>query len=89
MKDDYYKICGQAFWELISDNDKLYLEIIKPLNYEAKKRSEEFQDEYLRVLSEFVIEGVKTTIPFHLKLLQDPNFRAGNFTTKFMARDKT
>jgi acetyl-CoA carboxylase biotin carboxylase subunit len=37
-----------------------------------------------RALSEFVIEGVKTTIPFHLKLLKDPNFRAGNFTTKFM-----
>src|ERR1700710_926306 len=37
-----------------------------------------------RALSEFVIEGVKTTIPFHLKLLQDPSFRAGNFTTKFM-----
>jgi acetyl-CoA carboxylase, biotin carboxylase subunit len=37
-----------------------------------------------RALSEFVIEGIKTTIPFHLKLLQDPNFRAGNFTTKFM-----
>ena len=37
-----------------------------------------------RALSEFVIEGVKTTIPFHLKLMQDPNFRAGNFTTKFM-----
>jgi acetyl-CoA carboxylase biotin carboxylase subunit len=37
-----------------------------------------------RALSEFVIEGVKTTIPLHLKLMQDPNFRAGNFTTKFM-----
>ncbi|PST84219.1 acetyl-CoA carboxylase biotin carboxylase subunit [Pedobacter yulinensis] len=37
-----------------------------------------------RALSEFVIEGVKTTIPFHLKLMKDPNFRAGNFTTKFM-----
>jgi len=37
-----------------------------------------------RALNEFVIEGIKTTIPFHLKLLQDPNFRAGNFTTKFM-----
>jgi hypothetical protein len=56
MKDDYYKICGQAFWELMSDDEGLYLEIIKPLNYEAKKRTEEFQEEYLRVLSEFVIE---------------------------------
>lgn len=37
-----------------------------------------------RALNEFVIEGIKTTIPFHLKLLKDPNFRAGNFTTKFM-----
>ena len=37
-----------------------------------------------RALSEFVIEGIKTTIPLHLKLMQDPEFRAGNFTTKFM-----
>ena len=37
-----------------------------------------------RALSEFVIEGVKTTIPLHLRLMRDPNFRAGNFTTKFM-----
>lgn len=37
-----------------------------------------------RALSEFVIEGVKTTVPLHLRLMQDPNFRAGNFTTKFM-----
>ena len=37
-----------------------------------------------RALSEFVIEGVKTTIPFHQRLMQDPNYRAGNFTTKFM-----
>ena len=37
-----------------------------------------------RALSEFVIEGIKTTIPFHLQLMKDPDFRAGNFTTKFM-----
>jgi len=37
-----------------------------------------------RALSEFVIEGVKTTIPLHIRLMRDPNFRAGNFTTKFM-----
>lgn len=37
-----------------------------------------------RALSEFVIEGIKTTIPLHLKLLKDPDFRAGNFTTAFM-----
>jgi acetyl-CoA carboxylase, biotin carboxylase subunit len=36
-----------------------------------------------RALSEFVIEGVKTTIPFHQQLMRDENFRKGNFTTKF------
>ena len=37
-----------------------------------------------RALDEFVIEGVKTTIPFHQKLLEDPDFLSGNYTTKFM-----
>jgi acetyl-CoA carboxylase biotin carboxylase subunit len=37
-----------------------------------------------RALGEFVIEGVKTTVPLHLQLMRDPDFRAGNFTTAFM-----
>jgi acetyl-CoA carboxylase biotin carboxylase subunit len=37
-----------------------------------------------RALSEFIIEGVKTTIPFHLKLMDNPTFRSGKFTTKFL-----
>jgi acetyl-CoA carboxylase biotin carboxylase subunit len=37
-----------------------------------------------RALSEYVIEGVKTTIPFHLKLMQNEDFRKGNYTTKFL-----
>ncbi|MHB1278179.1 MAG: acetyl-CoA carboxylase biotin carboxylase subunit [Bacteroidia bacterium] len=37
-----------------------------------------------RALSEFVIEGVKTTIPLHLKLMANADFRSGNFTTAFM-----
>lgn len=37
-----------------------------------------------RCLEEFVIDGIKTTIPLQLKLMRDPDFRAGNFTTKFM-----
>ncbi len=37
-----------------------------------------------RALSEYVIEGIHTTIPFHLQLLQHEQFRAGNFTTKFL-----
>lgn len=37
-----------------------------------------------RALSEYVIEGIKTTIPFHLQLMQNEDFRKGNFTTKFL-----
>ncbi len=37
-----------------------------------------------RALQEFVIEGIETTIPFHIKLMDDPKFRSGNFTTAFM-----
>jgi acetyl-CoA carboxylase biotin carboxylase subunit len=37
-----------------------------------------------RALQEFVIEGVKTTIPFHIKLMDDPQFKEGKFTTKFL-----
>ena len=37
-----------------------------------------------RALSEYVIEGVKTTIPFHQQLMKNDDFRKGNFTTKFM-----
>ena len=37
-----------------------------------------------RALDEFVVEGVKTTIPFHLQLMDDPDYLAGNYTTKFM-----
>jgi acetyl-CoA carboxylase, biotin carboxylase subunit len=37
-----------------------------------------------RALSEYVIEGIKTTVPFHQQLMKDPKFRQGDFTTKFM-----
>ncbi len=37
-----------------------------------------------RALQEFVIEGVKTTIPFHIKLMDDEGFKSGNFTTAFL-----
>ncbi len=37
-----------------------------------------------RALEEFVIEGIKTTIPFHLRLMSDAKFRAGEFTTSFL-----
>jgi len=37
-----------------------------------------------RALGEYIIEGIKTTIPFHIKLMENEDFNTGNFTTKFM-----
>lgn len=45
---------------------------------------EEALDTMDRALSEYVIEGVKTTIPFHQQLMKDERFRSGDFTTKFI-----
>lgn len=49
----------------------------------ARTRDEAISTMY-RALSEYVIEGVKTTIPFHLQLMQNEDFRSGNFNTKFL-----
>jgi acetyl-CoA carboxylase biotin carboxylase subunit len=49
----------------------------------AQTRQEAIQTMY-RALSEYVVEGVKTTIPFHLQLMDNADFHKGNFTTKFL-----
>jgi acetyl-CoA carboxylase biotin carboxylase subunit len=49
----------------------------------ARTRNEAIDTMY-RALSEYVIEGIKTTIPFHLQLMQDERFRSGDFNTKFI-----
>ena len=60
-----------------------YDSMIAKLITVARTREEAINTMY-RALSEYVIEGVKTTIPFHLQLMQNEDFRSGNFTTKFL-----
>ena len=50
--------------------------------YDQKRK--EAINKMRRALDEFVIEGIKTTIPFHRKLMDDPNYIKGVYTTKFM-----
>lgn len=58
--------------------------VAKLITYGATR--EEAISRMKRALSEFVIEGVKTTIPFHLKLLDHEKFVDGDFNTKFLER---
>lgn len=55
-KGDYFKYCGQKFWEFISDNTELYVEIIEPLGHKAKERNDEFLQSYSRMINRFTKE---------------------------------
>jgi len=60
-----------------------YDSMIAKLIVSAQSR-EELLVRMKRALEEFVIEGIKTTIPFHIKLMEDEGFKSGHFTTKFL-----
>ena len=52
-KGEYYKYCGQVFWEFISGDTDLYIDIIEPLGAKAKERNDEFFDAYAVVINKF------------------------------------
>lgn len=60
-----------------------YDSMISKLIVVAQTREEAIK-KMKRALDEYIIEGIQTTIPFHQKLMDDKDFRKGNFTTKFM-----
>ncbi|MDV2989006.1 MAG: PmeII family type II restriction endonuclease [Dehalogenimonas sp.] len=58
-KGEYYKYCGQAFWEFISGDPDLYTKLIKPLGHKAKEKNHEFAEEYAGVVNRFTAEFQK------------------------------
>ncbi len=70
----------------------VYTGYVIPPNYDSMiaklivsgQSREEVITRMKRALQEFVIEGIKTTIPFHIRLMDEPRFRSGQFTTKFL-----
>ncbi|MCF8216519.1 MAG: cytosolic protein [Chlorobium sp.] len=52
-KGDYFKYCGQRFWEFISGNAELYTEIIEPLGHKAKEKNDDFQQSYAQRINMF------------------------------------
>ncbi len=55
-KGDYFKYCGQKFWEFISGNERLYTEIIEPLGHKAEEKNGEFLESYARMINKFTKE---------------------------------
>lgn len=58
-KGDYFKYCGQDFWNFISGSNNLYLEIIEPLGHKSKEKNEEFLQSYSNMLNKFTQEFIK------------------------------
>jgi hypothetical protein len=55
-KGDYFKYCGQRFWEFISCNENLYIEIIEPLGHKAKEKNDNFLKSYSQIINLFTKE---------------------------------
>ena len=55
-KDDYFKYCGQEFWEFISNDNQLYINIIEPFGHKAQEKNEEFMRAYAKVINTFTLK---------------------------------
>lgn len=54
-KGEYFKFCGQTFWEFISGDSELYTKIIEPLGHNAREKNEDFLNSYSRMLNKFTL----------------------------------
>jgi hypothetical protein len=57
-KGDYFKYCGQRFWEFISGDENLYTEIVEPLGHKAKEKNDEFLQSYAKMINKFTKEFI-------------------------------
>ena len=55
-RGEYFKYCGQRFWEFISGDNNLYLDIIEPLGHQARQRNDEFILAYSQIINLFTQE---------------------------------
>ena len=55
-KGDYFKYCGQMFWEFIAGDTNLFTELIEPLGHKAKERNDDFMKSYSQMINKFIKE---------------------------------
>jgi hypothetical protein len=59
-KGDYFKYCGQKFWEFVSGDTDFYTKIIEPLGHQAKERNDDFIQSYSQMINKFTKEFADT-----------------------------
>ena len=55
---DFEKISGQAFWTLISGDENLFVEIVEPLGFDAKRHNDDFSSQYAQVRTRFTSQFI-------------------------------
>ena len=82
ISDDYRKKVDEDF----SKKSEVINKLIKRIDVSIDKFQMRKRGLYMisKIMDEFYIEGIKTTIPFHRQLMDEPDYVAGNYTTKFM-----
>jgi len=55
-KGDYYKYCGQNFWDFVSGKNDLYTKIIEPLGHKAREKNDDFMKSYSQMINKFTKE---------------------------------
>ena len=55
-KNGYLKLCGQRFWELISGDSNLYIDIVEPIGHKAKQKNDEFFESYAQIVNKLTLE---------------------------------
>ncbi len=58
-KGDYFKYCGQQFWEFISGESELFIEVIEPLGKRAKENNDEFAKAYAQIINQFTASFIE------------------------------
>jgi len=61
-KGDYFKYCGQRFWEFISNESELYTQIIEPLGHQAKSQNDSFLQSYAQMVNKFDAEFISNYV---------------------------
>ena len=59
-KGDYFKYCGQQFWEFISGEPDLYTKLIEPLGHKSRERNDDFMQSYASMKNKFTLEFIST-----------------------------
>ncbi len=62
-KGDYFKYCGQRFWEFISGDPDLYVNLIGPIGYQARAKNEEFMLLHAQMINKFILQFAREFLP--------------------------